>query len=134
MLDPVVHMLNRAAILQDEHDIDALASLFTKDANMSVSVAGEAVAEWHGLEEILRVFRYAKRTAADQRRHVVTNYVFEEQRADSFGVRSYLTLLTVNPAGEVSVGTCGWYRDEVILDDDAWKIRRRHLALDRPFI
>ncbi len=65
----------------------------------------------------------------DQRRHVTTNLVILEETDDSASIASYLSLF-VTEGNDVRLQATGVYRDQVVLIDGNWRIRRRLLQLD----
>jgi 3-phenylpropionate/cinnamic acid dioxygenase small subunit len=129
----VCDLLNRAALALDERDLDALGRCFAPDATMVIRIAGGTeVGPFHGHAAIMELMRGALAKQVDERRHVISNVVFEGGSGGHISVISYLTLLATEHARVRPVCT-GVYRDEVRLLGGRWLIAARDLYLDGPF-
>lgn len=114
----------------DARDVPRMAECFTADAVMTMDIGGnETMGPYEGHAEVMKHFTDHHAIQTDQRRHVTTNIVIDDETDDSATVISYLTLLVTE--GAVSrLQATGVYRDEFVVDDGRWKIRRRQLDLD----
>ena len=128
----ISELLNRMAYCYDENHLDHLAAYFAPDAVMSMQIAGgEMVGPFEGRDSIMDLYRGAKSSQTDVRRHDITNIVFDAS-GDALVVTSYLTLFATENA-ETKLLTTGVYRDQVGQIDGAWKITRRHIDLDSAY-
>ena len=132
----VDELLARAAFALDERQDDMLAACFTEDAVFTLRIAsGDIVGPFEGRDAIMGLMRGAWEQQTDVRRHVVSNVFFPEAANAGDGaveVVSYLTLVATKD-GDISLVSAGVYRDEVVLDGTEWRLRKRHLDLDRPY-
>lgn len=125
-------LLNRMAYYYDEGHLDELAACFAEDAIMSMQIAGgDMVGPFEGRDSIMTLYRGAKSTQTDVRRHDITNILFDAS-GDALAVTSYLTLFATENA-ETKLLTTGVYRDQVGHIDGEWKITRRHIDLDSAY-
>ncbi len=125
----ISELLNRMAYYYDEGHLDDLAASFAEDAVMSMRIAGgDLVGPFEGRDNIMELYRNAKSTQTDVRRHDITNLFFDAS-GDVIATTSYLTLFATEH-GETKLLTTGVYRDEVAKRDGEWKITRRHIDLD----
>ena len=128
----ISELLNRMAFLYDENHLDDLAACFVPDAVMSMQIAGgDMVGPFEGRNSIMELYRGAKASQADVRRHDITNIMFDAS-ADALAVTSYLTLFATENA-QTRLLTTGVYRDQVGQMDGEWKITRRHIDLDSAY-
>ena len=125
-------LLNRMAYYYDEGHLGELAACFAEDAIMSMQIAGgDMVGPFEGRDSIMELYRGAKSTQTDVRRHDITNIMFDAS-GDALAVTSYLTLFATEHA-ETKLLTTGVYRDQVSQIDGEWKITRRHIDLDSAY-
>ena len=125
-------LLNRMAYYYDEGHLDELAACFAEDAIMSMQIAGgDMVGPFEGRDSIMELYRGAKSTQTDVRRHDITNIMFDAS-GDALAVTSYLTLFATEN-GETKLLTTGVYRDQVGQIGGEWKITRRHINLDSAY-
>lgn len=126
-------LVGRAAWAYDEARLDVVEGCFAADAVMTVAVAGAgAPTRVEGRDAIVGLIRSSIESQSDQRRHVMSNVIFESDDAVTPVVVSTLTLVVVAD-GAARVLSCGTYRDEMAREGDAWRIRRRDLRLDLPY-
>ena len=124
----ISELLNRMAYYYDEGHLDELAACFAEGAVMSMQIAGgDMVGPFEGRDSIMELYRGAKSTQTDVRRHDITNILFDAS-SDALAVTSYLTLFATEHA-ETKLLTTGVYRDQVGQIDGEWKIIRRHIDL-----
>ena len=128
----ISELLNRMAYYYDENHLDDLAACFATDAVMSMQIAGgDMVGPFEGRDSIMELYRGAKSSQTDVRRHNITNIMFDASE-DALAVTSYLTLYATENA-ETKLLTSGVYRDQVGQIDGEWKIARRHIDLDSAY-
>ena len=128
----ISELLNRMAYYYDENHLDDLAACFATDALMSMQIdGGDIVGPFKGRDSIMELYRGAKSSQTDARRHDITNIMFDAS-GDSLAVTSYLTLFATENA-ETKLLTTGVYRDQVGQIDGDWKIARRHIDLDSAY-
>ena len=79
---------------------------------MSMQIAGgDMVGPFEGRDNIMELYRGAKSSQTDVRRHDITNIMFDAS-GDTLAVTSYLTLFATENA-ETKLFTTGVYRDQV---------------------
>ena len=128
----ISELLNRMAYYYDENHLDDLAACFATDAVMSMQIdGGDMVGPFEGRDSIMELYRGAKSSQTDVRRHNITNIMFDASE-DALAVTSYLTLFATENA-ETKLLTSGVYRDQVGQIDGEWKIARRHIDLDSAY-
>ena len=128
----ISELLNRMAYFYDENHLDDLAASFAPDAVMSMQIAaGDMVGPFEGRNSIMELYRGAKASQTEVRRHDITNIMFDAS-GDTTVVTSYLTLFATENA-ETKLLTTGVYRDQVGRVDGEWKITRRHIDLDSAY-
>ncbi|MGA0151006.1 MAG: nuclear transport factor 2 family protein [Luminiphilus sp.] len=128
----IAELLNRMAYYYDEDQLDDLAACYASDAIMSMQIAGgDMVGPFEGRDNIMELYRGAKSTQTDVRRHDITNIMFDAS-GDTLAVTSYLTLFATEH-GETKLLTTGVYRDRVAQVAGDWKITRRHIDLDSAY-
>ena len=89
------------------------------------------VGPFEGRASIMELYRGAKASQTDVRRHDITNIMFDAS-GDTLAVTSYLTLFATENA-ETKLLTTGVYRDQVGQIDGEWKITKRHIDLDSAY-
>ena len=128
----ISELLNRMAYFYDDNHLDDLAACFAPDAVMSMQIAGgDMVGPFEGRDRIMGLYRGAKASQTDVRRHDITNIMFDAS-GDTLAVTSYLTLFATENA-ETKLLTTGVYRDQVGQIDGEWKITKRHIDLDSAY-
>lgn len=131
--EQIVETLNLWAWGYDENKTDVIANCFTADATMTLRIEdGDLIGPFEGRDAILGLMTGSLEQQTDQRRHITTNIIFEEQSDDSAKVISYLTL-TAAENGEVKLLSTGVYTDAFVLDEGKWRIKGRFLQLDAPY-
>jgi len=125
-------VVGRSAWAYDESRLDVVAECYASDVVMTVTVAGAHGARVEGRDGVVELIRSSLASQDDQRRHVMSNVFFESDDAAAPVVVSTLTLVVVT-GGAARVLSTGTYRDVMTREDDAWRIRRRDLALDLPY-
>jgi 3-phenylpropionate/cinnamic acid dioxygenase small subunit len=117
----------------DERLFDELAGCFTEDATYLMEIAnGQTFGPRQGSAEIVAQIREFKSKQSDQRRHVISGFMFLESTEDWAKVRSYVTVLAT-AGGATAVVTAGWYLDEVRRTPGGWRISAKTLHLDSAF-
>jgi len=128
----ISELLNRMAYYYDEGHLDDLAACFAEDAIMSMQIAGgDMVGPFEGRDGLMDLYRGAKSTQTDVRRHDITNILIDAS-GDTLTVTSYLTLFATENA-ETKLLTTGVYRDQVAQLNGEWKIVKRHIDLDSAY-
>jgi hypothetical protein len=127
-------VISRYSVHIDAGEFDRLQILFAEDAVfditpdpifMKVPVKGAKA-----IREALEA-RYRVVVKEAQRRHVMTNTIFDELGADHAATRTFLTVLSVpNGAGGIELRGTGVYNDKFALINGAWQIRERFLVMD----
>lgn len=129
----ILETLNRAAWGYDAADLGTIENCFAPDAVMSMRIqGGDLIGPFEGREAIMKLMSDSLEAQDDQRRHIITNGFFEDVTDSSATATTYLTLVAV-AGSTLNVLSSGYYRDEMVLDDGAWRIKNRFLALDLPY-
>ncbi|WP_305096863.1 nuclear transport factor 2 family protein [Croceibacterium aestuarii] len=124
-------LINRYANLNDAHDWDGCAALYTEDAVFRRPSGGDPV---HGREAIRASFRARPPRA---QRHVIANVVVDVEGPATARAFSAIVLYMGQAADDgglpVQDGTSpliGWYRDRLALTPDGWRFSERTGGLD----
>ena len=129
----IQQLLSSYGVHHDNRDFEALGGCFADDANYTMVIAGSDVKiEQAGASRIVGQIREFKSQQNDQRRHVITNFLFEDQGLDRARVHSYVTVIAV-AGSSLEVVTSGTYEDTVIRTDRGWLISEKTLHLDKGF-
>lgn len=131
----IQELLSRAAYAFDERKLEELSNCFAPKAEMLVHIAGVGdVGPFVGRDAIMKLMSDTLESQTDVRRHVISNFFFEDEAKDgrSATVVSGLVVFSVEN-GKISAITSGIYRDEVVRRGGTWRIRQRRLDLDLPF-
>jgi hypothetical protein len=117
------------AYYYDQGHLDHLEASFSHNAVISMQIAGgDVIGPFQGREDIMALYRDAKSTQTDVRRHDITNVFFDV--ADGvISTTSYLTLFATEH-GETKLLTTGIYRDIVEQSEGTWRVVKRHIDLD----
>lgn len=128
----IEELLGRYGWAHDERDFDALGALFIEDARYELRVKGGEHHRQRGRAAIVEQIRAFKTRYTEPRRHVITNFRYDEEADDRAVVRSYVTVLHIG-SERIDVVTAGVYRDEVVLLDEGWRIAAKSLELEHGF-
>ena len=117
--------------LNDAHDWDGCAALYTADARMGRPSGGPPI---EGRESILAAFNARPPRA---QRHTVSNIVVDVENADNARAFSVIVLYQGDPAaaGELPAMSAnspliGWYRDRLVRTAEGWRFAERIGGLD----
>ena len=126
-------LLSRAAYSFDEHDYEMLETCFAEDATMLVNIAdGQVFGPFEGRDAIMALMKATLESQTDTRRHIISNFVFENTDLEDATVITQIVLASTEN-GEIKLVTSGIYRDEVRLIDGHWQIVDRLLNLELGF-
>jgi hypothetical protein len=129
----IIETLSSYAWGYDSRDLRMLGDSFSKDASFTIHLAGtEGWGPYTGRSTIVDWLASVMKTQTDQRRHCLSNLRFEELGDSRAVVVSFLTLTTAEH-GKARLVTTGWYRDELINEDGAWRVSKKDLHLDAAF-
>ena len=129
----IAEILGRLGWAYDSGNLDYFEAVYAPDGRFTVSIAGMGqVGDYRSIENIMVLYRGAKASQTDQRRHVVTNIFFSEEAADTATAVSYLTLLATKD-GVTKTLSAGVYTDKFVRLAGAWRIQHRDLSLDAPY-
>lgn len=118
------------ALGYDQREPERMASCFTPDADLEMDIGGaETMGPYVGRDEVMKHFTDHHAIQTDQRRHITTNVVVDEETDDTASVVSCLTLLVVED-NVIRLQASGLYRDRFVLTDGGWKIKHRRIELD----
>jgi hypothetical protein len=119
----IQQLLARYCYAHDSRDLDMLGSCFARD----VELVGEK-----GRDAVVQRFADGYKKLTLQRRHVLTNFLLLEDGDTEALVQTYITLYIIR-GDSVELHLTGIYRDRVIVEDGAWKLRRRDSVMDVPY-
>jgi len=119
----IQQLLARYCFAHDSRDPEMLATTFAKD----VSLLGE-----HGREAVVARYAEGYKHLTARRRHVLTNFIMLEDGDTEAVVQSYITLYLIR-GEELELHLIGVYRDHVVMEDGAWRIRTREATMDVPY-
>ena len=129
----IEQLLSSYGFHHDARDFEALDRCFTTDASYTmVTAGGEIIGPRQGSAEIVEQIRVFKSRQTGQRRHVITNFLFDQATATQAHVRSYVTLVAVSD-GALEVVTSGVYTDVVVRTEHGWRIAEKTVHLDKAF-
>lgn len=119
----IQQLLARYCYAHDSQDIEQLAACFSKDVTLLGIQGRDAV-----------VGKYAEgyRQLTARRRHVLTNFILLEDGEDEAVVQSYITLYLIK-GEKLELHLIGVYRDQVVKEDGAWRIKTRDATMDTPY-
>ncbi len=118
----------------DEGDFELLGDAFTEDAVAAGKVAN-STSGWgpmNGRKDIVEVLSSIRAGQTDQRRHTISNILFDEMTDATAKVRCSLIIIATEK-GEPRIVSGGWYRYTLIKQDDVWRIKTQDAQLDSPF-
>lgn len=127
-------VISRYSVHIDAGEFDRLQALFADDAVFDITpdpvFMKVPVTGGRAIREALEA-RYRVVVKEAQRRHVMTNTIFDELGADHAATRTFLTVLSVpkGPGGIELRGT-GVYNDKFVCRNGVWQIRHRYLVMD----
>jgi hypothetical protein len=124
-------LIKRYVNLNDAHDWEACAGLYTEDGRMGRPSGGPAV---EGRAAILAGFKARPPRA---QRHAIANIVVDVEDADHAQAFSVIVLYQGEPAIEgqlpamsASPPLVGWYRDRLVRTSQGWRFAERIGGLD----
>ena len=130
----ILDVISRYSVHIDAGEFDRLERLFADDAVFDITpdpvFMKVPVKGGRAIREALEA-RYKVVVKEAQRRHVMTNTIFDELSADKASTRTFLTVLSVpkGPGGIELRGT-GVYNDKFVCRGGVWQIRERFLVMD----
>ena len=92
---------------------------------------GDLIGPFEGRDAVMGLMSGSMDEQTDVRRHVISNLFFDES-AEVTTVVSNLTLVATEN-GKIELLTAGVYRDEVVEEEGAWRVSRRHIELDKAY-
>lgn len=119
----ISQLLYRYCSAHDNQDPEALGETFAKDISMPFG---------NGRDEVVAFYANGYKTLTKRRRHVLSNVFIVEDGDEEALVQSYVTLYLIEN-DKLEVHLTGVYRDRVVLEDGAWKIKAREAAMDVPY-
>ena len=129
----IMELLHRYSWGYDTRDVEMLGSTFTTDGSCTVHLKGTpGWGPYVGRDVIVEWQASFMKIQSDQRRHSMTNILFDELTPSHARVRCFL-VLTAAENGLVRLVTTGVYRIETGKEDGCWRIRKLDLFLDASF-
>lgn len=119
----------RYGIAHDEDRVDVLATLFTDDAVLEIAEGKQPFQRVEGAAALAANFASAIRQQTDQRRHCVTNVVFENLTETEALVIAY-GIVTIAADG-LTVGVAVIYTADFRKEaDGVWRFSRLFIGMD----
>ncbi len=128
----ITEILGRLAWAFDTGQLDYFETVYLQDSRFTLSIAGKSVGDFQSLDTIMGLYRGAKASQTDQRRHCVSNVFFAEESDTAATVISYLTLIATQD-GTTKLLSAGMYTDHFVLAEGRWRLKHRDLVLDAPY-
>ena len=126
-------LLGRAAYAFDERDVTMLEQCFTPDATMLVNIAdGQTFGPFDGRVAIMALMTATLDSQTDMRRHIISNFIFEEEGDDHARVLSTVVVIATEN-DQIKLVTSGVYNDVVARAEEGWQIADRKLKLELGF-
>ena len=122
-LAEIQQLLARYCFAHDSQDPEALAKCFATD----VTLFGIT-----GRDEVVSRYAEGYKHLTARRRHVLTNFIILEDGEDEAVVQSYITLYLIRD-DTLELHLIGVYRDHVVKEDGAWRIKGRDATMDVPY-
>ncbi len=114
----------------DSREPDRMERCFTPDSDLVMDIGGtETMGPYVGRDEVMKHFTDHHAIQTDQRRHLTTNILIEDETDDSASVISYLTLIVTDGNG-TRLQAAGVYKDQFVRTDAGWQIQHRRIELD----
>ena len=117
-------LVNRYAYYLDKANVESCFELFTNDATLELRI-GKA----QGKEEIYillnKILNFTK-----GKRHFISNIICDIQDNTA---NSYSYLLVVDASDSTKVIMTGVYEDELVKENEKWKIKNRRVVVDPSF-
>ncbi len=134
--DPMARLLiedafSRYAMAVDEGRHDVLSSLFTDDVHLDVVEASKTpLVSVSGRDAVVANFAAAWKQQGDQRRHLISNFVFNKLTADRAEVVAYAVVVVAND--DLSVGASVIYTADFRRGPDGlWRFSRILIGMDK---
>lgn len=129
----IENVLNKYTLAYDDSDWTSMADCFTADAVLTMRIAGgDLIGPFEGRDAIMKLMTDSAQSQTDQRRHLSTNLFIKSEDSNSAATRAYLTLLAVEN-GEIRLLSSGYYEDQLVNEDQTWRLSNRHIELDLPY-
>lgn len=114
----------------DNREPERMQRCFTPDSDLVMDIGGsETMGPYIGRSEVMKHFTDHHAIQTDQRRHLTTNILIEDETDDSAFVISYLTLIVTDENG-TRLQAAGVYKDNFVRTDAGWQIHHRRIELD----
>lgn len=114
----------------DAREPERMERCFTPDSDLVMDIGGaETMGPYTGREEVMKHFTDHHAIQTDQRRHLTTNILIEEETDDTASVISYLTLIVTDGDG-TRLQAAGVYKDQFVRTEAGWQIQHRRIELD----
>jgi 3-phenylpropionate/cinnamic acid dioxygenase small subunit len=121
----IENTLYRYAWTYDMDELDGIAECFTTDARVEFRDTGLKVGRDAVADEMRR--RRGKHTDGSIPWHVISNIYITDVDDHRTRVRSWYTFFIRDADGTQRFASIGWYDDEFMLEDGAWRVHRRRI-------
>ena len=129
----ILDVVQRYGWTYDERRLDVMQELYSEDTVFHGAIWGQPLIEPAvGIEAVLSWQRGWMDQQSDQRRHLITNLLVEEQQSDRAIVLAYMTITSADPTSVQLVAT-GFYRFTLVRAAGRWLIQDTFAAFDVPF-
>jgi len=124
-------LLNTYSLAYDSRDLETMESCFTADAVFSMRIAGQDPVSFEGRDTIMKLMSDSMAVQTDQRRHINSNLLVSEEDG-VVRTTNYLTLVATE-VDQIRLLSAGVYRNEIVEDGGALRLRKLHLDLDKAY-
>jgi hypothetical protein len=125
--------MNRYGWAFDERQEEALKACFAENATWQANIMGSnIIGPFTGREEIVSFMKEFWPVQTDQRRHIITNLLVEDQTDSTASILTYHVLMSASTEKLFPV-TSGFYKVEMVKIDNIWRISTLLAGYDIPF-
>jgi hypothetical protein len=119
----IQQLLARYCFAHDSRDPEMLATCFSHDVSLF---------NLHGRDAVVARYAEGYKHLTARRRHVLTNFIMLEDGETEAVVQCYITLYLIRD-DKLELHLIGVYKDHVVMEDGAWRIRTREATMDVPY-
>ena len=128
----IENLLNRYSLAFDTADLETLEDVFVEDATFSMVIAGGDRIAFGPRDGIMKLMRDSLEAQTDQRRHINSNLLVDDEANGVTRTRHYLTLVGTEN-GAINLLSAGLYSAEIVEQDGALRFKSLHVDLDKAY-
>jgi hypothetical protein len=131
--EEITELLSTYCWAMDSAEFGLLNEVFTADASFGIEIPDtDPVGPFAPRDAIVDFISGSVSGMGDQRRHVATNFRFDNEGEEKAHLTSTLTLISIAD-GKATIVSTGVYDVNVAREDGAWRIAAMTIKLDLPF-